>query len=226
MEQQPKYMNVHVCLWKPLKPAKSSLELAAWLITWFTEQLLPGLIPIKGKLTLVAPTTTWRSGLTSTWVTSTPRMRPTQAPLSVSMSGSSSKTTSLSTSTGILSKELHHSIQLQKFAGSVFVKSFTSSFTLRMPLSIKGQSFSPNVGIRTPTSWQITRKSFKKISLSYFHFSKFTRATAIWIFLQFLSYVICFIFIFVILCSVIYATLINSSSNEQNLQSNLNQEQN
>ena len=107
MEQQPKPMHAHVGLTTHLTPARFSLVLAAWLITWCTRQLWPGLIPTIGKHTLVVLTTQWRPDTTSTTVTSIHRVRRIRGPHSVHMSDHWKGTTSPTTSHGGLWKELH-----------------------------------------------------------------------------------------------------------------------
>ena len=219
MEQQPRPTDVPVALKRSLKHVKSSLALAARWTTWCTRQLSPGLTPARGRHTLVQPIISWRSGSTNIILTSTHWMRIIRGPHSVHMLEISKGTTSLSTSTGILLRELPPSTPSLKFAGSALLKNFTSSFIQRMLPSIRDQNSSPSVGTRNAISWQITRKLFKKIIMQNFHFhqnlQKLARATANgYSTISFL----CNIFHFCILMYLYLCNLFNSFSNEQTFQ--------
>ena len=126
--------GIGVVAGETLSVEKFSMVLAAWLITWCTRQLWPGLIPTIGKHTLVVLTTQWRPDTTSTTVTSIHRVRRIRGPHSVHMSDHWKGTTSPTTSHGGLWKELHPSTPSPKFAGSVSVKRPISSSTQRIVL--------------------------------------------------------------------------------------------
>ena len=105
----------------------------------------------------------------ATWMTQAPRMGSTHAPPSVNVSGLSAGTIPPTISNGRQWKELHSSIPSQEFAGSVSVRSNTSSMTQMMPLSTKDLISSQNVGTMTSIVWQTLESLFKKLFL-HFHF--------------------------------------------------------
>ena len=94
------------------------------------------------------------------------------------------------------------------------MKSSTSSSTLRIPLLIKDQNSFPNVGTRRLISCQKTRKIFKKLFSKLSLSTNSTKSKSKWMFST-ISFLIFTFFLFVLMCILIYANYVYSSSNEQ-----------